>query len=104
MLTKDKNENMWWEYILKAHSHCHNGINKDCSEQVHEKLGLDFKKTQNCVEDSFYGDNHTKEENDILQDEYKYWKKYGPHFFPAAVINNVTFRGSLNPPNFFAAV
>lgn len=33
-----------------------------------------------------------------------YFKSYGPHYFPAAVINNITYRGNLEPLNFFEAV
>lgn len=30
--------------------------------------------------------------------------KYGPNFFPAAVINNVTYKGALDPNNFFESI
>lgn len=95
---------MWWEYVLKVHSMCHQAINEDCSKLAHEKLGLNFRETKDCVENSFYDANHMRSENDLLREEHDYWKKYGPHFFPAAVINNVTYRGSLDPVNFFDAI
>ena len=103
-LSKDGKENKWWEYVLEAHQLCYKDISRDCSETAHDRLGLDFKETQRCVEESFVTNDHTRSENDILREEKEYWKKYGPHFFPAAVINNVTYRGSLEPNNFFDAI
>jgi hypothetical protein len=35
------------------HTYCYNVINEDCSRRAHEKIGLDFATTQQCVEDSF---------------------------------------------------
>lgn len=67
-------------------------------------LNLDFKKTQDCVDDSFNGRDHSMAENEIFYKEAKYLKKYGPSFMPAAVINNVTYRGALDPNNFFDAI
>jgi hypothetical protein len=103
-LTKENKVDNWWEYIGKVHAHCYDGITKECSKQVHDKLDMDFEKTQDCVDASFSKNDHTTSLNYILEDEVTYMKKYGPNFFPAAVINNVTYRGSLTPSNFFEAV
>lgn len=104
LLTESGKTHLWWDYVLRAHSVCYNGIDTDCSEQTHDKLGLDFDETQRCVDDSFYKANRESSENDILRDELEYMRKYGPQYFPAAVINNITYRGVLEPENFFDAV
>lgn len=68
------------------------------------ELDISFDKIQECVNGSFYGGNHVEAENSILAKEAQYWKSYGPHFFPAVIINNVTYRGFLNTENVFQAI
>jgi hypothetical protein len=65
-----------------------------------KQIGQDYTQIQDCVNRSFKGSDHTKADNDILSKENEYWKSNGPHFFPAVVINNVTYRGYLNPGKF----
>ncbi len=36
--------------------------------------------------------------NTIIDEEIDYWNKYGAGFYPSIVINNVTYRGQLDPP------
>ena len=71
---------------------------------MHDKLGLDFSKTNKCVEDSFISSSHQSSENTILRDEQAYKEKYGPSFFPAVVVNNVTYRGTLEPTGVYTAI
>jgi hypothetical protein len=69
-----------------------------------DKLGLPYDEVMKCVNNSFKGGNHTRVDNDIFKEENEYWKSYGPHFFPAIIINNVTYRGFLNPEHVFEAI
>lgn len=88
----------YWDYIQITHSKCKGYINEDCSKEAHEEIKLDWEATMKCVKDSFVGGQITYDaKNTALYWEGVYWKKYGPQFFPAVVINNRTYRGFLNP-------
>lgn len=69
-----------------------------------KKLDLPYNEVMDCVNNSFEGGNHLKADNRIFSEENEYWKSYGPHFFPAIIINNVTYRGFLNPEHVFEAI
>lgn len=43
----------WFKYIERVHATCYSKINEDCSRNAHSRLGLDYLKTWQCVEDSF---------------------------------------------------
>jgi hypothetical protein len=103
-LTKDGQVDRWWDYVETVHSNCYNGVNKECSINAHRELGLDFDETDSCVERSFDRGDHSTSKNRLLDEEHDYWSSYGPHYFPAAVINNITYRGTLQPTNVFEAI
>lgn len=104
-MNKYKKEDLFWDYIEIVLTNCYNGINEDCSKQAHTELELDFKVTQACVNKSFSNNkDRSNSKNSLFDEEIEYEKNYGPHFFPAAVINNVTYRGILEPENFFSAI
>ena len=65
---------------------------------------MEFEKTQECVKDSFLGDDWSVAENTLLQHEQKDWKKYGAYFFPQIVINKRTYRGMIDPGKVFDAI
>lgn len=58
-----------------------------------------------CVKNSFEGgkDPQTDDNKDLrmMQEE---WIKYGHKVFPSLIVNDVTFRGSMNPRNVIEAV
>lgn len=97
-------EKKWWDYMNKVHSTCRNDITEDCSRRIMKELDIPYDRIWDCVEESFYSKNHVKSDNSILSKESFTWKDNGPHFFPAIIINNVTYRGSLNPDNVFQAI
>ncbi len=100
-----KKESLWWDYITEFHSECYNEVTEECSKNSHKKAGLDWKKTQNCVEATFIGRGDKYRQTNVMFDaEQEYYQKFGPSFFPGVVINNRTYMGSLDPENVFAAI
>jgi len=87
-----------------VHANCRQDINRDCSKRGIESLDINFEEIEECVNDSFFGSDHTIAKNSMLQREKEDWKNNGPHFFPAIIINNVTYRGFLTPDNIFQAI
>mmetsp|Transcript_20067 Transcript_20067/g.22395 ORF Transcript_20067/g.22395 Transcript_20067/m.22395 type:complete len:161 (-) Transcript_20067:8-490(-) len=69
-----------------------------------KKIGTDYSEIMECVNDSFDQDDHVNSDNRLLAKETTDWKNHGPHFFPAVIINNVTYRGFLTPDNVFQAI
>ena len=57
---------LWWKYIDRVHELCGSHITEDCSKRVHSYINYPFAKTEACVKNSFYGENHAVEENKIL--------------------------------------
>ena len=105
-ILQDKgSDDEWWDYMKYAHVNCRTDINEDCSKAAMEKIySATFAEVNKCVEDSFDGTNHKKDDNSILFSESENFKNNGPHVFPALVINNQTYRGFLNPDHVFEAL
>jgi hypothetical protein len=101
-------EGKWFDYMERVHSQCYNEINEDCSFNAHKHLGLDFDKTQECVESSFSQpkDQWAKSTctNSIIDKEIAYWKEYGTNIYPSIVINRKTYRGQIEPLSVFNAL
>jgi len=92
---------IWWDYMERAHAACYTDFTEDCSKAVHQDLKISWDKTLKCVADSFT-DNNT--DNKLLGADAIEWVLRGPHFVPAVVINNITYRGTLDPENVFNAI
>ena len=61
----------------------------------------------NCVRDSFKSKgkvDYALDENIYFKKMAEEWHSYGTHLYPSVVINDVTFRGQLNPDNVFEAI
>jgi len=103
---KESTRYQWWGYMKYVHTNCYNYINEDCSKEAHKKMGLNWDKTIQCVNESFsnanWGDEKTK--NDMIDNEIKYWKKYGSGIYPSIVVNNRTYRGQLESLAVFNAI
>lgn len=97
-------EKDWWAYIQYVHEVCPDGIDRACSRQGMEDIGVDFEDIEECVENSFSGGSRANAENKILAKEAKEWKNNGPSFHPAVVINNEAYRGYLSADNVFEAI
>lgn len=91
----------WWEYIAKAHQQCYTDFSEDCSKTVHNELGINWDKTQDCIKEA---NDESNDENKLLSTDAIEWTLRGPHFIPAIVINKITYRGNLDPENVFLAI
>ena len=103
---KESTRHLWWAYMSFVHQNCYNVINEDCSRRAHERLGLNFQDTNQCVRDSFSGGDwaSNRTTNRIIDQEIDYWKTYGAGIYPALVINNRTYRGQLETLAVFNAI
>ena len=90
-----QNTTKWFDYLERVHSTCYNNIDEYCSQNAHEHLGLDWIKTQTCVENSFTRDDWSNSncKNTIIDAEIKMWKEYGTNVYPSLVVNGKTYRG-----------
>ena len=67
-------------------------------------------KVDKCIKGSFETNGPEQEpdfavdDNKILRDMLFEWNDLGSHLYPSVVINNITFRGQLNPYNVFEAI
>ena len=95
---------VWWEYMGYVHKMCYGEVNEECSKLGHKYINLNYQDTMNCVRETFEGPNYEKDDNKVMREETKLWKKYGSGYFPAVVINDRTYRGDLIPDNVFAAL
>lgn len=96
----------WWAYIHEVHASCNSVINMDCSKNAHEKLGLSYTTTDNCVKNSFTGTDwqSSNVRNDKIDEEISYWREYGTNIYPSIVINQKTYRGQIEPLSVFNAI
>ena len=92
---------LYWSYMKRAHAISSDYINEDTSKAAHKDVGLDWKKTSQCLLDTCNIDSlknlkHTLY-NSFLDSERTYWNNYGANFYPSIVINNRTYRGVFEP-------
>jgi len=85
----------------RAHAACYTDFTEDCSKAVHQDLKIDWEATMKCVNQSFV---EAEDDNTLLEEDAIEWVLRGPHFVPAVVINNITYRGTLDPENVFNAI
>lgn len=103
--TTGSSQHLWWEYIAEFHRECYNEVTEECSKNAQEKLGINWDKTEKCVDKGFFGKNDRhKQKNEMFEAEKEYYQKFGPSFFPGMVINNRTYMGVLDPENVFLAI
>jgi hypothetical protein len=73
-MQEDRTESLWWSYIQEFHQACHNEVTEACSKNAHEKLGLNFKATQDCVKKSFFGNGEKyMQKNKVFETEKEYY-------------------------------
>ena len=99
-----KTDTLWWEYIKKIHEKCYTELSEDCSKLIHSDLNIDYDKTMKCVNDSFDNPDHGTGDNQLMKNETALWDKHGAHYIPSVIINNVVYRGILDPENVFSAI
>lgn len=63
---------------------------------------------EKCINESFESNgpepDFAVDDNKILRDMLFEWNDLGSHLYPSVVVNNITFRGQLNPYNVFEAI
>ena len=90
--------------MKEIHTKCRDTPNLDCSKKALKKINFNADKILKCVDNSFEGgDKDNSTDNSILRQESLY-RKNGPFVFPALVINNQTYRGSIVPEYVFEAI
>ena len=68
-------------------------------------MGIDFETTQKCVDKSFGNeDPASAKDNVFLREDYVYQKKSGVRFLPELMINQVVYKGQLDPRTVFNAI
>lgn len=95
---------MYFEYISRAHEVCGTRLTRECSELVMKNLQIDQEIVEKCVLDTFEGGDPSVDDNSVLRESAALWNEYGTFLYPAIVINDMTFRGRLNPENVYEAV
>mmetsp|Transcript_5773 Transcript_5773/g.9190 ORF Transcript_5773/g.9190 Transcript_5773/m.9190 type:complete len:175 (-) Transcript_5773:36-560(-) len=70
---------------------------------------LDFAETEQCVRDSFSTPDQRKWHdknvtNDLIDQDIKYWAKYGQYINPSIMINNQSYRGEFETQAVFNAL
>jgi hypothetical protein len=98
----------WFKYIVRVHETCHNSIYEECSHRAHSYLKLDWKRTQECVNESFSCKEDSWDKatchNSIIDAEIAYWKEFGTNQYPSVVINQKSYRGQIEPLSVFNAI
>ena len=99
-------EHEFWEYITAFHAECYNEVTKLCHSNALKKTSVSKKEIQTCVDNTFGGEtkNLHQVDNTYFRREKQYYIDYGPSFFPAIVVNNRTYMGTLDPENVFGAI
>ena len=66
---------LFFNYITAVLELCFNNINSECSEEAHSIVGLSYKDTTKCMDDSFetISDERNDNENTLLSEELDYW-------------------------------
>ena len=104
-----KGSQKFWDYIATVHSECVEGINEDCSRYGHKEADLSWDKTQECIYDSWSTPDYeswvnSTATNYMIDNDVRYWAKYGSNLFPSIVINNSTYRGQMETNAVFNAI
>lgn len=91
----------WWEYMDYLYDYCFDTMTSSCRDEALYYVGIDKKKLNACIENSFFND---KEDNFLLREDYELIYASGIVYNPAVVINNLTYRGDLDPQSVFSAI
>lgn len=81
---------------------CSTHIDEKCHKLALEKINYKFEFVKKCLDKSFVDGYET--DNSILRQMRSNWSKLGTHLNPSIVINDVIFRGQMNPDNVFEAI
>lgn len=104
--TTKKDYKDYLEYHQKYNEMCKESrfLTESCSKDVIEALGVTYKKIQNCVENSFEGNNSAIDDNHAMRAEREHIFENFMPFEPAFVINDQLYRGDLEAEVIFQAI
>mgnify|MGYP000147128182 CR=1 FL=1 len=69
-----------------------------------EEMSINPDVIKNCVEETFYGKDFSKSENNVMKAASEDWADLGSNLYPQMVINGMTFKGRMTPDNVFEAI
>ena len=64
---------MYFEYVSRAHEVCGTRLTKECSELVMKNLKIDQEIVENCVMETFEGNDPSMDDNSILRETAEEW-------------------------------
>ncbi|OMJ73183.1 hypothetical protein SteCoe_28189 [Stentor coeruleus] len=107
-LTEKKNVGLWWDYIAEFKNCKGTDFNAKCSDKVLSKIGVKSSIIEKCIEESVIESGKGKDininDNKLLREERDAMIERGIFFYPALIINNVTFRGDLETVEVMTAI
>jgi hypothetical protein len=108
-VSKDKKQDLWWQYVQYVHRMCYEEINENCSKLGHKSIGRSYDETMKCVKASFEttsstDPNFSKDDNTMLRADAEKWKALGSAYWPTIVINERTYRGDMVPDTVMTAI
>eukprot|EP01017_Pseudomicrothorax_dubius_P003929 TRINITY_DN10686_c0_g1_i1.p1 TRINITY_DN10686_c0_g1~~TRINITY_DN10686_c0_g1_i1.p1 ORF type:complete len:460 (-),score=98.88 TRINITY_DN10686_c0_g1_i1:140-1519(-) len=88
---------LWWDYMREFGSTCIPKMEEECASRSLKKVGIPETSIGSCVRDSFEGE-FLKSKNTLLDHQRWHFKDLNVPFWPAIIINNVTYRGNIEDP------
>ena len=94
----------FFKYLKFVNGLCGNRITKKCHDLGLESIGKDIEESEDEINRTFMTPGDLDSENYVLKKIQTERHKIGLHIYPAVVINEVIFRGQVNPDNVFEAI
>ncbi|CAG9333504.1 unnamed protein product [Blepharisma stoltei] len=88
-----KDYKLWYRYMKKRYEMCPNDFSDKCSDALMSAVNLNRKNITKCMEDSFDKNRPMIDDNFLLSKEKLEWGKLDLIYFPALIVNNITYRG-----------
>eukprot|EP01017_Pseudomicrothorax_dubius_P025019 TRINITY_DN2666_c0_g2_i4.p1 TRINITY_DN2666_c0_g2~~TRINITY_DN2666_c0_g2_i4.p1 ORF type:complete len:467 (-),score=91.83 TRINITY_DN2666_c0_g2_i4:111-1511(-) len=88
---------LWWDYMEGFGNTCLDEFQTTCYKRVLEAVGISNDVIEQCIKESFKGEL-VRSDNDKLEKERELFKNMNIPFWPALIINQVTYRGNLEDP------
>jgi hypothetical protein len=105
-LTSKKDYSDYFEYHSMYNQKCKDSkfLTESCSKDVIEGLGVKYEKVQDCVKNSFNGNDYAIDDNRAMKVEREHIFENFMPFEPAIVINDQLYRGDLEAEPIFQAI
>jgi uncharacterized protein YneF (UPF0154 family) len=87
----------WWQYVLAfADDKACLKLNATAIQKITTAVGINSQNIQNCYEASFEDTDPNTADNSYLKDEKSKMSSLQTHVFPAATINDASYKGNFN--------